>query len=156
MPELRSGARQARLRSKRLDDIPPQPSTFEQIEIPVQTTPARGGRRGGAGRGRGRTAAVARVTAAPVRPTVAGRGRGVWLIDLDPDQHCVNLPGPAAGTAKRPIFNLGAERQGDKNLAMNGVSAEKIAGAEDETATAPMPERVCIYFILSLLLKIKK
>lgn len=148
MPELRSGVRQARLRSKRIDDIPPQPSTFQQPEIPVQPTPARGGRRGGAGRGRGRAAAVARVTAVPVRPTVAGRGRGVRLIDLDPDQPCENLPGPAAGIAKRPILNLGAEGQVDKNMAMNGVSAEKLAGAEDETA--PMPERVCLYIILFL------
>lgn len=151
MPELRSGARQARLKSKKLDDIPPASQPFEQAENWLPT-PNRTGRRTGAGRGRGANAAtVAKGPAAtPVRPTVAGRGKGIRVIDLDPDQPCEALPGAAAGGIQDFFLNQAAEVAADKDLVMEGGSAEKLVGAEDEPTTTPVPERVtfpcCLYF----------
>lgn len=149
MPELRSGARQARLKSKKLDDIPPLPQPIDQAEICVLPPTNRTGRRGGAGRGRGsNAAAVAKgPSATPVRPTVGGRGRGVGLIDLDPFQPCEILPGAAVGGTAVPgaqgfILNQAAEGIADKDLVMDGGSAEKLIGAEDDAGTAPVPERV--------------
>ncbi|CAL9156486.1 unnamed protein product, partial [Musa hybrid cultivar] len=145
MPELRSGARQGRLRSKKLEDIPVPPQPFGQAENPILPAPNR--RRGGAGRGRGsKAAAVAKgPSVAPARPTFGGRGRGIALIDLDPDQPCEILPraaagGAVAGGAQDFILNQAAEGVAVK--AMDGASAEKVLGAEDESTTAPVPERV--------------
>ncbi|RZR74680.1 hypothetical protein BHM03_00041240 [Ensete ventricosum] len=145
MPELRSGARQGRLRSKKLEDIPVPPQPLGQAENPILPAPNR--RRGGAGRGRGsKAAAVAKgPSAAPARPTFGGRGRGIALIDLDPDQPCEILPraaagGAVAGGAQDFILNQAAEGVAVK--AMAGASAEKVLGAEDESTTAPVPERV--------------
>lgn len=149
MPELRSGARQGRLKSKKLEDIPalPQP----QAENPVLPAPNR--RRGGAARGRGAKAAAAVAKgppAAPVRLTVGGRGKGIKLIDLDPDLPCQVLPGAAAvGGAQDIILKQAVEGVAGKDLAMDGRSAEKAVGAEDEATTAPVPERVCLFAILS-------
>ncbi|KAF9610668.1 hypothetical protein IFM89_023924 [Coptis chinensis] len=76
MPELRSGVRQARLRSQKLDDI--QPS--DQAENLVQPTQSRR-RGGGVGKGRGGNATTVRrgPSATSARPNAAGRGRGVRL-----------------------------------------------------------------------------
>ncbi|URE24438.1 CK1 includes the casein kinase 1 kinases [Musa troglodytarum] len=145
MPELHSGARQGRLRSKKLEDIPVPPQPLGQAENPILPAPNR--RRGGAGRGRGsKAAAIAKgPSVAPARPTFGGRGRGIALIDLDPDQPCEILPraaagGAVAGGAQDFILNHAAEGVAVK--AMNGASAEKVLGAEDESTTAPVPERV--------------
>ncbi|CAL9134111.1 unnamed protein product [Musa textilis] len=145
MPELHSGARQGRLRSKKLEDIPVPPQPLGQAENPILPAPNR--RRGGAGRGRGsKAAAIAKgPSVAPARPTFGGRGRGIALIDLDPDQPCEILPraaagGAVAGGAQDLILNHAAEGVAVK--AMNGASAEKVLGAEDESTTAPVPERV--------------
>lgn len=146
MPELRSGARQARLKSKKLDDIPPPPQPIDQAENWVLPTTNRTGRRGGAGRGRGsNAAAVAKgPSATPLRPTVGGRGRGITLIDLDPDQPCEILARAAVPVAQGFIWNQAAEGIADKDLAMDGGSAEKLMGAEDDGSAAPVPERVCL------------
>ncbi|CAN6811606.1 casein kinase 1-like protein HD16 [Brassica napus] len=115
MPELRSGAR--RLRQ-------PNPQAIDQaenIELPRQ--PAT--RRRGGGRGRG--------NAAPPRPTgaAAGRGRGVRLIDLEAE--------PVVG---EPAFNQVAGVAADKDNAMEGGSADKVVGVEEDLSSAPVPERV--------------
>lgn len=154
MPELQSGARQGRLRSKKLEDIP-APSQV-RAEIPV--LPATNRRRGVTGRGRAsKAAAVAKVArAAPACRTVGGRGRGIQLIDLDPpDQPREMLPRAALGGVVQPvpgvaqdfILNQEAERIPAKlaDLAMNGGSAEKAIGVEDEATTTPVPEQVCLF-----------
>ncbi|URE37709.1 CK1 includes the casein kinase 1 kinases [Musa troglodytarum] len=147
MPKQRSGARQGHLRSKKLDDIPAPSQPIGQAENPVLPAPNR--RRGGVGRGRGsRAAATAkRPSVAPARPTVGGRGRGIGVIDLDPDQPCEILPRAAAGGAvvvgaEGFFLNQAAEGIADKDLAMDGGSADKVIVAEGEATTAPVPERV--------------
>lgn len=141
---MRSGARQGRLRSKKLEDIPVPPQPLGQAENPILPAPNR--RRGGAGRGRGsKAAAVAVAATGGARPTIGGRGRGIALIDLDPDQPCEILPraaagGAVAGGAQDFILNQAAEGVAVK--AMDRASAEKVLVAEDESTTAPVPERV--------------
>ncbi|RZR87589.1 hypothetical protein BHM03_00015046 [Ensete ventricosum] len=151
MPKQRSGARQGHLRSKKLDDIPAPSQPIGQAENPVLPAPNR--RRGGAGRGRGsRAAATAkRPQVAPARPTVGGRGRGIGVIDLDPDQPCEILPRAAAGGAvvvgaEGFLLNQAAEGIADRDLAMDGGSADKVMVAEGEATTAPVPERVALKF----------
>nr|DAD42071.1 TPA_asm: hypothetical protein HUJ06_000301 [Nelumbo nucifera] len=140
MPELRSGARQARLRSKRLDDLQPSSQHPDQAENCALPAPNRTGRRVGAGRGRGCNAtAVAKGPsgATPARAIPAGRGRANRLIDLDPEAPHEVLP-----EAAKLAINQ-AEGVGDKDLAMEGGSAEKLVGVEEEACTDPVPERVC-------------
>ncbi|XP_043691245.1 casein kinase 1-like protein HD16 [Telopea speciosissima] len=144
MPELRSGARQARLRSKRLDDLQPSPQPLDQAQNWVPPAQNRTGRRVGAGRGRGCNAtAVAKgpSAATPARPAAAGRGRGIKLIELDPEIPCEVFPEAAAVGAAEPAFKR-AEGVADKELFMEGGSAEKLMGVEEEASTAPVPERV--------------
>ena len=140
MPELRSGAR----RSKRLGDLQPaaQPAFQEENWLVQQPTQNRTRRRGG-GRGRGNAAAVAKgpSAATPARPAAAGRGRGIRLIDLDPEPPCEVLPQAVAPGAVEPALNR-VEGAADKDIAMDGGSADKILGAEEETSTTPVPERV--------------
>ncbi|KAF9661173.1 hypothetical protein SADUNF_Sadunf19G0040100 [Salix dunnii] len=135
MPELRSGAR----RSKRLDDLQPpqQPNNqAENLTVPVQNKTRR---RAGGGRGRGGNAAgVAKGASPTTRPTAAGRGRGVRLIDLDPEPCQIE---PAAVGAAELGYNR-LEVVADKDIAMEGGSAEKVIGVEEEGSTTPVPERV--------------
>ncbi|KAJ6349458.1 hypothetical protein OIU77_006938 [Salix suchowensis] len=135
MPELRSGAR----RSKRLDDLQPpqQPNNqAENLTVPVQNKTRR---RAGGGRGRGGNAAgVAKGASPTTRPTGAGRGRGVRLIDLDPEPCQIE---PAAVGAAELGYNR-LEVVADKDIAMEGASAEKVIGVEEEGSTTPVPERV--------------
>lgn len=144
MPELRSGTRQARLRSKRLDDLQPSPQPIDQAENWVLPNQNRAGRRVGTGRGRGsNAAAVAKgPLATPARQGAAGRGRGVRLIDLDLEQPCEVIPEAAVGGAEDPGL-IRVERVADKNLVMEGGgSAEKLIGADEEAGATPVPERV--------------
>lgn len=141
MPQLRSGAR----RSKRLGDSQPPPQPVEQAENFLLPTQNRTRRRAGAGRGRGSNAAVTNgpAVAIPGRPTYAGGGRGVRLIDLDPEPPCQGLPQPIiGGAAGEHIFNR-VEGGAEKDIAMEGASGDKILGVEEDTSTAPVPERVC-------------
>ena len=141
MPELRSGAR----RSKRLDDLqPPQPIDEEDNWVlPAQNRT----RRRVGGRGRGNAAGVAKgpSSAVPTRPTAAGRGRGVRLIDLDPEP-CPVLPEAGPLAAAEPAFNR-VEVVADKDIAMEGGSPDKIVGVEEEASTTPVPERVPPYYL---------
>lgn len=137
MPELRSGARQARLRSKRLDDPQPSAQPFDQAEDLVPPAHNRG-RRGG----RGRAANAAGVgRGAATRQAGAGRGRGTRLTDLNPELPRVGLPGPVIGVPEEPDLNR-VEGVGDRDLVMEGRSAEKLIGVEEDPSTAPVPERV--------------
>lgn len=146
MPELRSGAR----RSKRLGDLQPAPLPVDQGENCAQPAPTRARRRVGGGRGRGGNAtAVAKgpSPAVPTRRTAAGRGRGVRLINLDPEP-CEGLPDPVALGAPEP---LRVEAVANNNIVMEGGSADKVVGAEEEATTTPIPERVSLHCILPTL-----
>ena len=63
------------------------------------------------------------------------------MIDLDPDQPCEVFPGAAVGGraagGAQPI-----EEFANKALKMDGGSAEKIAGGEDDGTASPVPEKV--------------
>lgn len=155
MPELQIGAPQGRAKSKKLEEIPVPPQALGQPENPV--LPAGNRRRGGAGRGRGRGRGrgsnAAAVAKAPTRQAVGGRGRGKTPIGLDTDHPFEALAqaavgGAAVGGAQDFILNQETAGIAGKKLAMDGVSAEKVIGAEDETTTPPVPERVCLPFIL--------
>jgi hypothetical protein len=150
MPELRSGAR----RSKRVDDLYPTPQPIDQGENWLLPAQNRTRRRVGAGRGRGggNAAAVAKGTspAIPTRPTAAGRGRGIRLIDLDPEP-CEVLPEAVAlGVAAEPLINQ-VEVVADIGVGMEGGSAEKVNGVEEEASATPVPERVCPVYLLLFL-----
>ncbi|VFQ64213.1 unnamed protein product [Cuscuta campestris] len=140
MPELRSGAR----RSKRLGDLQPAPQAAtgqeENLVLPAPTRTRRRG--GGGGRGRGNATAVAKGPSTGVRgrpATAAGRGRGARLIDLDPEPHCEAPEAVAVGV--QPAINR-IEDVPNKDIAMEGGSADKIVGVEEEGNTTPVPERV--------------
>ncbi|RAL50879.1 hypothetical protein DM860_005235 [Cuscuta australis] len=141
MPELRSGAR----RSKRLGDLQPAPQAAtgqeENLVLPAPTRTRRRG--GGGGRGRGNATAVAKGPSTGVRgrpATAAGRGRGARLIDLDPEPHC-EAPEAVAVGVREPAINR-IEDVPNKDIAMEGGSADKIVGVEEEGNTTPVPERV--------------
>jgi hypothetical protein len=140
MPELRSGVRQSRLKAKKVEDLVAQGPAENLIVVPPTLAGRRGRGRGGRGGGRG-----------TARGRAAGRGRAVPVIDLDPEQPCEVLPGAAlggggAGGAQR------IEEIADKVVKMNGVSAEKIAGADDEGTTTPVPEKVRFMLYASVFL----
>ncbi|CAH9102404.1 unnamed protein product [Cuscuta europaea] len=144
MPELRSGLR----RSKRLGEIQLQPTYQTDIQEEDLTFPTQNGtrRRGGGGRGRGRgrsnAAAIPKGPSAGVRgrPVGTGRGNAVRSIDLCLAPPCEILPQAFATGIAEPAFNR-IEGAGDKDVALDGCSADKIMGAE-EANTAPVPERV--------------
>lgn len=124
MPELRSGARQARLKSKKAEDNSTKPQLFDQAENLGFPTPNRTGRRS-VGRGRGSNAA-----AVVKGPVIGGRGKGVRLIDLDPDQPCEVFPRGGVvggvvigGGAQELVLNQAAEGVAEKDLGMEGGSA---------------------------------
>ncbi|KAF7038011.1 hypothetical protein CFC21_048256 [Triticum aestivum] len=122
MPELRSGVRQSRLKSRKVEDLDVQ-DPAENLPVAAPTVAGRRGRgRGGRGGGRGRGRA-------------GGRGRGVPVIDLDPDQPFEVLPGAAVGGGPQRI-----EEFAGKAVKMDGVSPDKIGGGEDDAS--PVPEKV--------------
>ncbi|KAG2245607.1 hypothetical protein Bca52824_085235, partial [Brassica carinata] len=134
MPELRSGAR----RSRRLEDQP-NPQVVEQADNIALPLPQTATRRRGGGRGRG-NAALAKA-AVPPRPTAAGRGRGIRLRDLEPEP-CEVLPAAGDLGATEPALNR-VEGVADQDIAAEGGgSPEKIAGMDDDSSMAPVPERV--------------
>ncbi|TVU41578.1 hypothetical protein EJB05_15108 [Eragrostis curvula] len=127
MPELRSSTRQARLRSKKLDD--PQPA--EPATKPALPAPQRAGKRAPTRAARGRKGAAGR----RVPPAPKPKRKGVDIIDLEAEPVCEDPPKAVAGEAV-------ACEKGAKGPRMDGESAEKIVGVEDESTTAPVPERV--------------
>ncbi|KAF5725715.1 hypothetical protein HS088_TW23G00442 [Tripterygium wilfordii] len=139
MPELRSGVR----RSKRVGELHPTQQPADQTDNILQPAQNRTRRRVGGGRGRGANApGVAKGVspAVPTRPVAVGRGRGIRLIELDPEP-CRVLPEAAALGAAEPAFNR-VEVVPDKDIAMEGGIADKVVGVEEEGGTTPVPERV--------------
>nr|XP_043612356.1 casein kinase 1-like protein HD16 [Erigeron canadensis] len=127
MPQLRSGAR----RSKRIGDLQHPATQPENVVAPRVTR-----RKAGGGRGRGGNAAAAGVGKG--RP--AGRGRGVKLIDLDPEPPCEVVPNVAAVRIAEPVVDVVAE----KDLAMEGGSADRIMGVEEDGNATPVPDKVTV------------
>ena len=128
MPELRSGVRQSRLKSRKAEYLDVQ-DPAENLAVAAPTVAGKRGRgRGGRGGGRGRGRA-------------GGRGRGVPVIDLDPDQPFEVLPGAGVGGGA-----VGGpqriEEFADKAVKMDGVSPDKIGGGEDDAS--PVPEKVFV------------
>ncbi|ONM27824.1 ATP binding protein [Zea mays] len=137
MPELRSNTRQARLRSKKLDDLQPGEPLAKPVSPALPSarkrapTRAARGRKGAAGRG--------------VPPAPKPRRKGVDIVVLEAD--------PACETPLKAFKGLEVAAAAPKNLPlkqvaevgvpkMNGESGEKIVGAEDESTATPVPERV--------------
>ncbi|XP_066396809.1 casein kinase 1-like protein HD16 [Miscanthus floridulus] len=147
MPELRSSARQARLRSKKLDDLQPG----EPPAKPVPPAPQRAAKRAPTRAARGRKGAAGR--GAP--PAPKHRRKGVEIADIEADPACEDPPKAVKGleVAPKAVKGLEVVAAAPKNLPlkkvakvgvpkMNGESAEKIVGAEDESTATPVPERV--------------
>jgi hypothetical protein len=134
MPELRSSTRQARLRSKKLDDSQPA----EPAAKPVLPGPQRGGRRTPTRAARGRKGASARKVTPPKR-------KGVDIVDLEAEPICKKAPKAVAGEAvvcEAKNLALDKVAKGAPGPRMDGESAEKLVRVEDETTTSPVPERV--------------
>lgn len=146
MPELRSGAR----RSKRLNNQQPsQQQPVEQAENWAAPAQNRTRRRVGGGRGRGGTGNALAKGPPPAivpRATAPVRGRGIRLIDLDPEP-CGVIPGAAPLAAAEPAHDR-VEVVADKDIAMEGGSADKVVGVEEEGNPTPVPERVFLNFSL--------
>ncbi|CAD6207035.1 unnamed protein product [Miscanthus lutarioriparius] len=125
MPELRSGARRACLRSKKSDNV----KAADPVGSPAVPPPqGRTRRRGGAvaGSGRGNKAAA------------KGRGRLICLATTS-----LNLVAGEAviGIAQKDLcLSKAAARAA--NLRMAGDFADKFAVAEDDATASPVPERV--------------
>lgn len=149
MPELRSNTRQARLRSKKLDDLQPG----EPPAKPVPPAPQRAAKRAPTRAARGRKGAAGR--GAP--PAQKPRRKGVEIADLEADPACEDPPKAVKGleVAPKAVKGLEVAAAAPKNLPlkkvakvgvlkMDGESAEKIVGAEDESTVTPVPERVLL------------
>lgn len=125
MPELRSGVRQARLKSKRETEL--QTDNL----LPPTNNRRRGG---GTGRGRGRGnrakgTPAQQATAARQKGGATGRGRAIPVIDLESDKNLEAVPGAADGVVGKPV-------------GMEGGSGEKMVGGEEEGTAPPVPDRV--------------
>ncbi|VAH30135.1 unnamed protein product [Triticum turgidum subsp. durum] len=138
MPELRSSTRQARLRFRKLDDQQAEPAVK-----PVPPAPQRAGKCDHIPAARGRKGAPwRRVVPAPRRAR-----KGAEVVDLDANLGSEHLPKAVAIHAvvcesKDPALNKVAQGVGNKGMRMDGESAEKLVGAEDDSTIAPIPERV--------------
>ena len=62
------------------------------------------------------------------------------MIDLDPEP-LENLPEPVALGVPEPLHNR-VEVVANNKIVMEGGSADKAVGAEEEANTTPVPERV--------------
>ncbi|XP_078430883.1 casein kinase 1-like protein HD16 isoform X2 [Wolffia australiana] len=120
MPELRSGTRQGRGKSKRLENV----ASTQNFALPISNNKT--GRWGGIGRGRGNG-----LPAAKIKPA-GGRGTDIRVIDLDPDRPCEMIPGAPNQIAQDPADKIVAGER----------SPGKVAVAEDEASTTPIPDRV--------------
>jgi len=138
MPELRSSTRQACLRSKKLEDLQPG----EPPAKPVSPAPPRAGKRAPTRAARGRKGA----TGKGVPPAPKTRRKRGNIVDLEADPACEDPPKAVKGlevAAAAAPKNLPLKEVAEVGvLKMNGVSAEKIIGAEDESTATPVPERV--------------
>ena len=140
MPELRSSTRQAHLRSKKLDDLQPG----EPPAKPVPPAPQRAAKRAPTRAARGRKGAAGR--GAPPAPNP--RRKGVEIADLEADPACEDPPKAAKGLEVAAVAapkNLPSKKVPEVGVPkMDGESAEKIVGAEDESTATPVPERVLL------------
>lgn len=143
MPELRSGAR----RSKRLGDLQqPSPELNDQGENCHPPTQNKTRRRGG-GRGRGANAAAglakgAQAAVGARQTGGAGRGRGVRVIDLDPEIPGEVLPQVAPTVGAAGAAQNRVEGGADKDIAMEGGSGDKLVVAEEDANLTPVPDKV--------------
>lgn len=135
MPQLRSRAR----RSKRLGDkdiIQP----VEQPQNIISPTQNRTRKKTASGRGRANNNnnnnGEGVVAKGPVR--ASGRGRGIRLVDLDPEPHCEIVPNkaPIIGVVEPVVNGVKADKE------MEGGSGYKIMGVEEDGNATPVPERV--------------
>ncbi|WVZ62067.1 hypothetical protein U9M48_011855 [Paspalum notatum var. saurae] len=136
MPELRSSTRQARLRSKKLED--PQPA--EASAKPGSPAPQRAGKRAPTRPARGRKGAVGK--RAP--PVPKPRRKGAKVVESEADPACEDPPKAvaAAAAAKNLVSKKVAKVGVNKIPRMDGESAEKIVGGEDDSTATPVPEKV--------------
>ena len=140
MPQLRSSARLASLRSRKLEEqLPAEPPVVKPVSpaprkrIPIPAV-----------RGRGRRG--------PPRPAYKFSN-----FDADPPVEAVPAP-TLVSEAKNPASNKVADHSqkkdkvvegvASKDLRMDGESAEKLVGADDESTTAPIPERVLLLYVI--------
>ncbi|OQU90848.1 hypothetical protein SORBI_3001G060100 [Sorghum bicolor] len=139
MPQLRSGARRACLRSKKVD------KAADPVGSPAVLPPqGRARRRGGVvpGSGRGNKAAAK----GRGRSASKHRGKGLEAIDLQIHLPYNNLPEPVVAgeavicTAHKDLC-LGKAADRAAILRMVG-DMDKFAVAEDDATTSPVPERV--------------
>ena len=140
MPQLRSSARLASLRSRKLEEqLPAEPPVVKPVSpaprkrIPIPAV-----------RGRGRRG--------PPRPAYK-------FSNFDADLPVEAVPAPTlVSEAKNPASNKVADHSqkedevsegvASKGLRMDGESAEKLVGADDESTTAPIPERVLLLYVI--------
>ncbi|KAJ1287914.1 hypothetical protein BS78_02G047300 [Paspalum vaginatum] len=138
MPELRSSTRQARLRSKKLED--PQPA--EPPAKPGSPAPQRAGKRAPTRPARGRKGAVGKRAPPAPKP----RRKGAEAVELEADPACEDPPKAVAGLEVAAAKNLVSKKVAkvgvNKILRMDGESAEKLVGGEDESTATPVPEKV--------------
>ncbi|GLJ16407.1 hypothetical protein SUGI_0278400 [Cryptomeria japonica] len=143
MPELRSGVRQPRLKSKQVQNLVNLPETNIDQALAEQL-PNRATRRA-AGRGRGSNVPAVKVAEAKPaagggRQRIAGRGRGVRSTKLEAPVEVLPL---AVQARAEPDLNLIArEAVAAKNQGMDEKSGDKLLGGEEEGSTTPLPERV--------------
>uniref|UniRef100_A0ACD5UYX8 Uncharacterized protein n=1 Tax=Avena sativa TaxID=4498 RepID=A0ACD5UYX8_AVESA len=137
MPELRSSTRLARLRSRKLEDQQPaEPPVAKPVlpaprkRIPIPAVRGRNAAGGGGRRG-------------PSRPI-----KDPYFEDPPKVVSAATLVSEAKNPASKKVADYSqkkdkvAECVASKGLRMDGESAEKLVGAEDESTTAPIPERV--------------
>ncbi|XP_024988507.1 casein kinase 1-like protein HD16 [Cynara cardunculus var. scolymus] len=112
----------------------------DQAENIIAPTQNRTRRKIDRGRGRGNVAVDAKgpSVAILVKPSAAGRGKGIRLIDSDLVPPCEIVPNTVAVGVVGPTIDDVA----DKHVVMGGGSAEKITGVEQEGNTTPGPEKV--------------
>jgi hypothetical protein len=90
-----------------------------------------------------------------VPPAPKPRRKGVQIADLEADPACEEPPKAVKKLEVAPKAVKGLQAAAPKNpplkkvpevgvLKMDGESAEKIVGAEDESTTTPVPERVLL------------
>ncbi|XP_058074816.1 casein kinase 1-like protein HD16 [Magnolia sinica] len=136
-PDLRSGVRQPRLRSKQAGDVQPIPVTG-----PIRTT------RRGAGRGKASNEpALGLALAEPVKPVAiapraraAGRGQGPQA--MNQNKPCKLLAAGVGGEEYADLEVGVREVVAIRDEAVEERSAEKMLGVGEEGSTSPVPERV--------------
>jgi hypothetical protein len=144
MPQLRSSTRLALLRSRKLEEQKPAEPSGAKPALPAPRKrvpiPAVRGRFAAGGGGR----------RGPSRPTF----QNPYFEEPPKAVSASTLASEAKNPSPNKVADYSqrkakvAEGVASKGLGMDGESAEKIVGAEDESATAPIPERVLLLVII--------